>query len=225
MKLGYLYTSLYVNQCWCSNITPAAISVQRTVLIFLMVIGLLGGCASGSVSDSRSVISEQTSAQNISLDFLHALPGFVDFQKSGLTLELISSNTDQLGMTHLRYAQSFNGVPLLDAQIITHVKDAQVYRMDGALARLKLSSAVPDITGDQALDAALAYRKSVPDPRNEQHLVIIGTGNRYSRLAWLVTIRKGLERFIVLVDAHTGSVIRELPGMIATTQPIYLTME
>ncbi len=41
MKTGYLYTSLFLNDCLCRNITPALVPIQRVLLLLLMSIGLL----------------------------------------------------------------------------------------------------------------------------------------------------------------------------------------
>ena len=88
MKLGYLYTSIYLNQCWCSNITPAAISAQRTLLIFLMVFSLLlaplANAADKVVVNRVRLSAEQLSHLEQQLN-THIVPGRYWYDKrSGL---------------------------------------------------------------------------------------------------------------------------------------------
>ncbi len=169
------------------------------------------------MTGSDKEIKIDDSLHGISLDYLQALPDYSQFKHSNLELKLKSNKQDQLGMTHLRYQQLFKSVPLLDAEIITHIKNNAVYRVDGQLAKLSLSSATPSIKAEQAVALAVQTKKLNSAYSSTEELVIIASKDTYDRLAWLVTIKKALQRYIFLVDANTATIIREIPGVYTST--------
>jgi bacillolysin len=189
-----------------------------TRMLATFIVFLLAACVSGNPeSKDNRLSSSPKSMQQISLDYLNTLPEYTQFKQSALQLKLKSSKQDQLGMTHLRYQQEFQSVPLLDAEIITHIKNNKVYRMDGHLAKLNLTSVQPSITKKQAVVLALQAKNLTSSYKVTESLVIVSTTNPYDRLAWLVTLKNALQRYIFLIDANTGSIIREIPGIYTST--------
>jgi Zn-dependent metalloprotease len=151
------------------------------------------------------------------MNHLGSLPEYSRFKQSGLELRLTSSKTDELGMTHLRYQQIYQKLILQHAELITHVKQGKVYRVDGQLAELDISSTIPEVGAERAIEVAAAFKGLNQPFTSDMRLLIVALNQIYDRLAWEVTIKKGLYRYIFLVDANSGSVLKEIGG-IHTTQ-------
>jgi bacillolysin len=189
-----------------------------TRMLISSILFMLAACGTGnSLTGADSDLKSPKTVQQISLDYLHALPEYAQIKQSSPELKLVSIKKDQYGMTHLRYQQEFNSVPLLDAEIIIHIRDQSVYRMDGQLAKLALTSVQPSIDAKRA--AAIAVKaKNLSSPyTSSESLVIAPTTKTYDRLAWLVTVNKALKRYIFLIDANTATIIREIPGIYTST--------
>lgn len=165
------------------------------------------------MTQSQQSDSSPPSTQSISQEYLHSLPDYSRFNQSGLQLKLISEQQDQYGMSHLRYQQLYRDIPLLGAELITHIRDNSVYRVDGHLAQLGSASTNPSLNAAQAAAIATQYKKINANYSTQQQLVISATKQQYDRLAWLITIKSGLQRYIILVDALSGSIIDDIPGM------------
>lgn len=175
-------------------------------------------CGSGSMQQanhSDPIVS--LSMEQRALKHLKTLPGYLRFKQSGLSLRVVSDETDSLGMTHLRFHQYFQDVPLQYGELIAHIKEGRVYRIDGELAELGLVSANPSINAEQAIHAAVQYKQLSPPFKKHAQLQVIALKQVYDQLAWEVTINKGLQRYILLIDANSGSVIKEIPGIHTTS--------
>ncbi len=189
-----------------------------TRMLSSSILFMLVACTAGNpVTSDDSDIKSPATVQQISLDYLHALPEYAQFKQSSLELKLISSQQDPYGMTHLRYRQEFKSVPLLDAEIITHIRDQSIYRMDGQLATLDLTSVQPSIGAEQAVALVVKSKNLRPPFSTRESLVVASTTKSYDRLAWLIILNKALKRYIFLIDAHTATIIREIPGIYTST--------
>lgn len=185
-----------------------------TRMLTSSIIFLLVACGSAStLTDDNNIHQTPASVEQISDIYLHNLAEYKNFQQAGLNLKLLSTKQDELGMTHLRYQQQFQSVPLLDAEIITHIRDQAVYRLDGTFAAFKPISAKPVIDAERAVAISLQTKKLLQPYSSQSSLVIVANGGTYDQLAWLVTINKGLQRYIFLVDALSAKIIREIPGI------------
>ncbi len=110
----------------------------------------------------------------------------VDWMKSALSpgeqwgFRLLKRETDNLGMTHTRYQQTFNGVQVEGAIYIVHEKDGKATALNGLLSPQLTLSVQPALTEAQALDKALDYMHAVSyrwqSATLERHLKEI-TGN------------------------------------------------
>jgi Zn-dependent metalloprotease len=185
---------------------------KRIFAVWILL--LLIACGSDrSVTAGDAGLDSLTLSQQLSLDYLQSLPEYSRFKQSGLNLKLISSKTDNLGMTHLRYQQQFQELMLQHAELITHEKNGVIYRVDGQLAKINVPSTTPKIPPEQAISTAAEYKKLSQPMTAVTRLLIVATDNIYDRLAWKVIIKKGLTRSIILVDAESGSILKEIAGM------------
>ena len=76
--------------------------------------------------------------------------------KQILTLNLVSTDTDQLGMVHYRYQQMLDGIPVSYAYYVVHSRNNKVVSMNGLFFN-GIESSTTNIDENQALKLALNY--------------------------------------------------------------------
>ena len=140
--------------------------------------------------------------------FLQANRDLLRLEDPYAELELTRSHTDELGRTHLRFHQQYQGLPVWPADVIVHLNPAgQVDVMNGAF--------VPTPTGlstTPALDEATAVeyaRTGLTDGAEAEvaasELIIYAPGDTPPRLAWKLELAIGLTaQWVVVIDAENG---------------------
>ena len=124
-------------------------------------------------------------------------------------LVLVHKNTDELGRTHLRFQQEYQGVPVWPADIIVHLSpEGHVDVMNGAFVPTpKKLGTVPVL--DEA-DAAEYARTGLTDGAEAEvtasELIIYAPGDTPPRLAWKLELAIDLtSRWLVVIDAVNGA--------------------
>jgi Zn-dependent metalloprotease len=77
--------------------------------------------------------------------------------KNGETFVLISSKTDDLGITHNKYQQVFEGIPLEGVQYLVHGRGDDIETINGQFVSVSLASVTPQLNSKKALEKALSY--------------------------------------------------------------------
>lgn len=182
---------------------------MRILLAAPLALSALAGCS----TDARTVPGAQEPAGKSALDFLEDELKAGDY---GVTLEDLSVTrveTDELGMTHTRVQQLFNGIPVFGAEAIVHVKaDGSLFAITNELAKkVSLAGALkPALAAPGAIDAVLAGYDCpsclTADP--EADLLVL-RHNGEDRLAYRVKLRRedgtaNTSMPVIFVDAGTG---------------------
>jgi Zn-dependent metalloprotease len=152
-------------------------------------------------------------------------------------MKLIKTESDNLGFTHYRYQQTYNGYPIFANIFIVHVRNGLITCMNGQLfdkldvpttvsldEAAALNNALADINADsykwqipeeeQLLKYTLNNQKATYYPKGE--LVMVPTDNNFKgtnfRLAYKFDIYAHLpmSRNYVFVDAQNGQIIFKL---------------
>jgi Zn-dependent metalloprotease len=171
-----------------------------------MITGKLG-TASGAVqglaaADAHSRVS-------------NALPGIAAvFRLNASDLVAKRSRVDEQGVTHIRYGQTKNGLPVVNEELIVHVAaDGTITAANGTARDGEIVSSKPSISGDAAAISAVSNTDG-------SHLSSEGTRLVYVRspetgkltLAYEVAVvGEGRElpiNDLVYVDAHKGSIVQ-----------------
>ena len=123
-------------------------------------------------------------------------------------LVLVRRHTDELGRTHLRFRQQYQGMPVWPADIIVHLNPAgQVDVMNGAFVPTpKDLSTIPVIDEATAVEYA---RTGLTDGDKAEvtasELIIYAPGDTPPRLAWKLKLTIGLTaQWVVIIDAVNG---------------------
>jgi Zn-dependent metalloprotease len=134
---------------------------------------------------------------------------------------------DSLDMTHIRYAQHYEGVTVYGAEVFVHLgADGQVNSANGHLLPITTLDATPTLTSDAALSIAVGQLQNeydgVAEPEHESsELYILDLGflehNQPSgtRLVWEVRLVE-FDTMIddqYFVDAHNGEIVWKTNGI------------
>lgn len=136
-------------------------------------------------------------------------------QQPDRELELISETTDALGLTHVRFRQMYQGIPVWGCQTIVHFEnDRTIYSIGGQTVPTPGFGVSAAISQESAKELA---SEAVKDQLTEKNLAsavetVIFPNNGDPRLAQLVTITSpvnGAIRWRVFVDAQSGEILQK----------------
>lgn len=146
--------------------------------------------------------------------FISAESEYFKMEHPEKELQLLTEKTDELGLTHLRFQQVYEGLRVWGCQTIVHFEDDNtIYLVGGQTIptpRLSTDAAISAADAAQRAVASLEDQLNYSDLETEVELVIYpGEGN--PGLARLVTITHpadGSVRWRVFVDARTGEILQ-----------------
>jgi len=110
---------------------------------------------------------------------------------SNFTFNEVSNETDELGITHVKYQQYLNGIPVENAYYVLHARKGKVYSVNGEIFKTLLKKATgiqkrSSISSEQALKFAIKELKGKAFPwdktqrsskQKSNDLVYISKGN------------------------------------------------
>ena len=128
-----------------------------------------------------------------------------------LELNAERSEVDALGHRHLRFSQSFAGIPVWPSQLIVHLDEAgDAYLLDGgSVPTPRGVGTVPRIPARAAAARAIRALGARPGATAETpDLIVFAPGDRTARLAWRTAVDAGPRfRRRVAIDAETGELL------------------
>ena len=129
----------------------------------------------------------------------------------GFKSQLRKTQVDNLGYQHIRIAQTFQGLPVVGAEIIVHINNKDIiYQVNGKYLQDFKASVTPSIDADDALKVGMDEQKGKPGlyVSKEPSLVIYGTHLAYH---YVLSHERGegvdVGQWWYYVDAHTGILI------------------
>lgn len=155
-------------------------------------------------------------------DFLQTYSTILRLDNPSAEKKLVRHFTDDLGKTHLRYDQYYQGVPVWPGQWqVSLDQGGRVERFSGAFVPTpKRVVMQPTVDRDRALGTAMravahvqpmARGQDGEDGENETvdaELIVYAPGDRPERLAWKFTLELSLTQvWRVIVDAHADLVL------------------
>lgn len=70
---------------------------------------------------------------------------------------LFRTETDKLGNTHYRYQQTYQGVPVMGADMVVHAKQGKAVSANGKLVKKLQLTATPSVNANAAIQQAIAF--------------------------------------------------------------------
>lgn len=176
----------------------------------------------GPPSFVTGVLSEKhtkADAQNAK-KFLNKHKHFFQMNNPTTDLTEIRSNTDELGMTHIRFQQTKNGIPVEHHQLNVHFNEEnEIVAVNGTfntkVDELHINT-TPGIEQSTALQIAKEEVNAPEEVDIEQSELVIYPVENNSHLAYKINLEYYNEEqgnWNVYVDAHTGEVIDSYNAM------------
>lgn len=192
---------------------------------FVFLLFTLAACASSGDGSNAAVPAEVQMQPSTTLPTQvsrYRVPALNYLQKNADQLRLadpqaelmfVDENVDARNHKHVRFQQMLNGVPVWRHDMIVHLND----RDEGYDATSSLMTGLgkidvrPQVSAHTARTTA-ARAKGEAWQAKESTLTVYMYDMR-PRLAYEVTVTRGLERWFIFIDAHDGSVINDMTGM------------
>ncbi len=148
------------------------------------------------------------------LRFLTENKELFGLQNPSNELNLLSTTTDELGQTHLKFQQKFENVTLYKGQLIVHISgDGKVIGINGKYYPTLTFKTQPDISVEQAISSAKNYLTGYESVNANTELILLERGINF-HLAYAVKLpSKFMPNMVVFVDAKTGDVIYKDDGI------------
>ncbi len=160
--------------------------------------------------------------------YLEASKGLLRCQNPAEEFSLVAIREDEKGNMHLQFRQLYHGIRVYGAEVSLHTRNGEVHLLTGRSFPSPLNTSLaPSISHMAALERGWAYlqnRTSVKilpaqelqllaGPAEQAELVLFypETGIATPTLAWELSLAPNLaERWHILLDAHSGEVIRAM---------------
>ncbi len=138
---------------------------------------------------------------------------------AGSELRVARVDPDEVGFTHVRFDQFYQGLPVFGAQMIVHMNDSGIIAVNGTFVPNITVSTTPRISESKARQIAIAVvtkslKANLKVSKTELAIYRIGLLEGYkgdSVLAHAVEVAGAQAREQVWINAHTGNVIIRIP--------------
>ena len=146
------------------------------------------------------------------LEFLTANRGEFKLDRPLAELKVRSVETDQLGLSHIRFDQEYHGIPVKDADLIVHLDPrGEVYRVNGRYiptpSRIDIRPSLPLAQAFSVVARDLG-RDDCPNCKGK--LIIFQAPSQSAALAWQVKTSNGFKQaYTVVVDAVRGHILQK----------------
>ena len=138
----------------------------------------------------------------------------------GSDLRLAKTDTDAVGFTHVKLNQSYQGLPVLGAQLVVHMNDKGITAVNGKFVPDISVSTVPAVTKPAAIEAALAAARKTggSELRADKVEVAIYPAGLLEGFAVRTVLAYAVEVFSgaqpheqVWIDAESGAILLRVP--------------
>lgn len=169
----------------------------------------------------KSGLSGSASA---ALGTLQRLSGLLGLKSPSDELRVISEDTDELGMTHIRFQQTYRGVDVWAQGLAVHFDHAgRLSSIQGRWIQtpLSLGTATAAVSAQEARDFILAWYQSGAEIQSDSvWITIYIDSSEVPHLAWAARVLIGdAEAYEVLVDAVSPRHLHESP-LVCTDGPV-----
>jgi len=119
---------------------------------------------------------------------------------------------DELGMTHIRYAQRAHGLPVVGGDVIVHLAtDGTISSVTNGARDASGMPTTPQISSSFAADVARAKTPNATATTAPDLVYVITNGDGDLRFAWRADVRGPMVHDTVFVDAISGEVVARHP--------------
>jgi Zn-dependent metalloprotease len=164
--------------------------------------------------------SGSRSTEELAMDYLKAASPIMRISDPAAEFEILSSDTDDLGMTHVRARQVYKGIPVYGAEVIIHGRGRSFNFLNGIYYPTVDINITPGITAQASLSQVAndigTYVQYSPEVKklfsglSEKNELTIYPFEGKMILVFHITTYKNLaERWEYFVDASTGKIVHK----------------
>jgi len=158
------------------------------------------------------------SRRTIAFEYLEELQEILMINSPGEEFEIIEENNDKFGLSHIKFEQVFNNIPVYAKEIIVHLdKRGIVKSLNGSyVATPKGVSTNPKLNPKIIIDKLpKIFNKSLLELNKHNELIepslVIYEKNDQLFLSWYMTIYSSqLDRWNLFIDDNTGEVLDKI---------------
>lgn len=176
-------------------------------------------------TEETKKFAKSQSVETVGVNYLNDIKGLLHIKEPSSEFQNISKKVDDLGQTHLKMQQVYQGVKVYGSEVVVHLdKSKEVHAFNGrSTPTPQLKSIVPKISMQQALssienDLGKALPKtntakksgfnSLVGPYEPEEELVIYTINGTAILTRHITVFPSvIDRWEYFVDANTGQVL------------------
>lgn len=138
----------------------------------------------------------------------------------GSELRHSRTESDPLGLTHVRFDQTYQGLPVLGGHLVVHMNGIGITAVNGRFVPGIALDPNPDLPADEAKRLALSdltKREGATDGDvgsirlGVYRIGLLEGFEGASRLAWSVEISSGSQREQIWIDARSGAILNRIP--------------
>lgn len=157
--------------------------------------------------------------------YLEKAGNLLQIENPSEEFQLKENKVDELQISHLKYQQTYKGLPVFGAEVILHEKDGSIYLLNGrSFSTPKIENIQPQLTDNQSVELVKLHlssekniefvegltEKEIGNDQVQNELVIYFPkgNNANSKLVYHISIYPNrIKRFEYFVDANTGEII------------------
>ncbi len=190
----------------------------KTVFLSLLFCLFALGCVDRKEIDSvpaSSLVEDALSDDKlVAITYQYFKSEFNKYQLSNPADRLVLQSVvrDQYQTQHLKFASVYEGVSVWGWEVLAHIKNSEVYRIDGNVISDQFTVVN---TGSSKIKPAEAEEVALQATSSERSkstliskLVIFPEDLISGRFSYEVQITTGLSRYIVIIDALDGNVLK-----------------
>ena len=177
-----------------------------------------------------------SAAASATFQFMGQVRDLLQLKNPEANFTVSQTETDELGQTHVRLAQTYRGVPVVGSELVAHLINGEVTTLNGRYRPVADGlTTTPKLLVTDASERALAdVRKTVKVrsfgdnilklKSSEGELCIFLTEDGGAKLAYALTVRPNmLDRWEYVIDAQTGEVLDKYNHTCSFVGPIKAT--
>ncbi len=185
-------------------------------IVGIIFLSLLFACSRQETSADREQEMEQSESVLLIFDYLKHQVSENKISIDSNDLKLITETTDHLGMTHVKFQQVFQSVPVWNKELFAHInKQKKVFRVDQNVVLIpKEFNVQPKLSIEKIVSYALkAMDKKASWQVKKPKLIIYINSDGTATLAYHVELEDGLLTEFVVLNAANGDLLHRITGI------------
>ncbi len=159
--------------------------------------------------DDGAFLQSSISHEQAAIKFLEKFKNVFVLKEPKQELKIAQRITDDLGNTHLKFDQYYQGLSIFGAQLIVHFNSrGEIYLFNGRYCPSFILSTQPIISNTEAIRIAVNNSKVVTDSTSNRLVIFPGLNLNDPKLAWDVLLFNKIKtRQQYIIDAKSGRIL------------------